>query len=685
MAKNDLILLDGILDEYMSKSLPSGDAGEVFEYLATEQILKDYAFTKDQLQSGCVDGHNDGGIDEFFVLVNGHLAEGIPADFWPKSNAELEVFIVTCKHDASFKQAPITAMIPSLIQLFDFTIPSAKLIDSYNERLLKKRELLISTYRRLATTLVKFDMNIVYACRGDEEIETNIQAKADQAESICQSFFSDCTASFSFWGNSKILAKYRERANSTLDLKFDHFLSQNGQYVLLSKLSDYRQFLTNEKGTLNRHLFDSNVRDYLGLNPVNADIKKTLMESDGPDFWWLNNGITIIGSQAHIVGDTITIQDVQIVNGLQTSESIFHFFKSNGEDETRRSVLIKVLITQDANTSNAIIYATNNQTNVNVTALRATDKLQRDIEDALKTHEFYYNRRPNYYKNQGIIEEAIIEPLALAAGYVCLIYKNPYVATSLKQKFMRDDSKYEKVFSPTTDLNVWYPIAYLLKKTDQLLTELKPYVGSKAIRFLKNYRHIILFITVSRILGTFAFGEKQLTSLNLERYTKDEINRTISDLKEVNPNCFSGTKKLPAPFYTACFAHIEHKYQIKAIQAIRAKNLELWSGENVMSNFTLTHDVVESVYHALPEQPWLVGTHKQVAQSLSMSELVVSNAISYLIYLGRVHDQIYGFVFDADENVVAEGEHFGHTVEEALKMLRERKAMSEKKYGINSF
>lgn len=90
MAKNDLILLDGILDEYITKGLPSKDEGEVFEYLATEQILKDYAFTKDQLLSGSVDGHNDGGIDEFFVIVNGHLAEGIPTDFWPKSNAELE-------------------------------------------------------------------------------------------------------------------------------------------------------------------------------------------------------------------------------------------------------------------------------------------------------------------------------------------------------------------------------------------------------------------------------------------------------------------------------------------------------------------------------------------------------------------------------------------------------------------
>ena len=46
MAKNDLILLDGILDEYLSQGLPSTKEAEVFEYLATEQILKDYAFSK---------------------------------------------------------------------------------------------------------------------------------------------------------------------------------------------------------------------------------------------------------------------------------------------------------------------------------------------------------------------------------------------------------------------------------------------------------------------------------------------------------------------------------------------------------------------------------------------------------------------------------------------------------------
>ena len=156
---------------------------------------------------------------------------------------------------------------------------------------------------------------------------------------------------------------------------------------------------------------------------------------------------------------------------MQTSESIYNYFNNHDSETDQRSVLVKILITNDPDTSKSIIYATNNQTNVNVTALRATEKLQQDIEDVLRAHGIYYDRRTNYYHNQGIPESAIITPLALASGYICLLYKNPYTATSLKQKFMRDDFKYGQVFSSATDLNVWYPIAFLLKKTDEILRQ----------------------------------------------------------------------------------------------------------------------------------------------------------------------------------------------------------------------
>jgi len=215
---------------------------------------------------------------------------------------------------------------------------------------------------------------------------------------------------------------------------------------------------------LNKYLFDSNVRDYLGLNPVNQDILNSLVNNNSANFWWLNNGITLICSHAHTVGDIITIENAQIVNGLQTSETVYKYVTENSPQSETRSLLVKILVLDDEDLRNEIIYATNNQTNVTVSALRATDKLQKDIEDVLRMHHIYYERRTNLYKNQGIPDNEIITPLSLAAGYICLIYKNPLSATSLKQKFMRDTDKYERVFLSSIDINVWYPIAYLLKK-----------------------------------------------------------------------------------------------------------------------------------------------------------------------------------------------------------------------------
>ena len=685
MAKNDLTLLDSILDDYCANGIPSTKPDEVFEFFTTEQVLKDFIFSREELLQGSVDGRNDGGIDEFYVIVNGHMAENIPADYWPKSNAELEVYIISCKHDDSFKQAPITALNSSLIDLFDFSKPSSTLAE-YNERLLKKRDLLIETYKRLAASITKFDLHLIYSCRGDETIEPNIQSKADQAEAICNESFSGCNVSFEFWGNSKLLARYRERPNTNVNLVFEEFINQDGQYVVLASLKKYYEFLQDSKGNLNKRLFDSNVRDYLGLNPVNDDIQKSLVNNSGPNFWWLNNGITIIGTNAIIVGKTITISDVQIVNGLQTSESIFNYFSGritgSPVETDLRSVLIKILISSQKAINDQIIYATNNQTNVNVTALRATDRIQRDIEDILKANHIYYERKTNYYQNQGIPENCIITPLAVAAGYICLIYKNPYIATSLKQKFMRDNKKYEKVFSASVDLNVWVPIASLLMKTDQFLVELKSSISGSLFRLQKNYRQIVMFTTVSRLLGSFAFSEKMLIEFDINRYTKEEVAITIQDLLGLDPNCFSRTKPPSASFYSSLFKFVAGKYSINSIQAIQAKNRLLWSGTALLEELHLSDELLEQVRNKLPVQPWPIKIHERVAKELNLQINVVSDAIAYLIFTNKFSYQVYGFVFDEDGKVLAESEHFGRSVEEARIKQKELAAFYERKFGF---
>lgn len=99
MAKNDIILIDSIIEERKGLGLPSSDKGEVFEFLAMEQILKDYDLSKDELLQGSVDGKDDGGIDSFYIFVNGVLLTDEKDFAWPKSSCELTLYIITCKHE----------------------------------------------------------------------------------------------------------------------------------------------------------------------------------------------------------------------------------------------------------------------------------------------------------------------------------------------------------------------------------------------------------------------------------------------------------------------------------------------------------------------------------------------------------------------------------------------------------
>ena len=75
MAKNDKILLDYILEGRQNINFPSNDIGEVFELFANEQILKDYDLSQTDFQQSNVDGKDDGGIDSFYVFVNGILVK----------------------------------------------------------------------------------------------------------------------------------------------------------------------------------------------------------------------------------------------------------------------------------------------------------------------------------------------------------------------------------------------------------------------------------------------------------------------------------------------------------------------------------------------------------------------------------------------------------------------------------
>lgn len=655
MAKNDKILIDGIIDDRIDLKLPSDKRDEAFEYFSFEQILKDYDLSNDELKAGSVDGRNDGGIDGFFIFVNGHFLSDPQSFNWPKTGSVLDVWIITCKHHETFRQAPLDNLAASLTELLDFSIDNLNLKGEYADQILIQRENLKFAYRKVSPRLTNFSINFCYASRGNsEDIGSSIESRANQIKQIAIDSFGNCTSRFDFWGSTELIEQNRKSPNFSLELPFVKELSMGERYVLLVNLIDYYNFLKNEEGKLRRYLFDSNVRDFMGLNRVNEDIKSTLLNTDSPDFWWLNNGVTILATHAHIIGSSIQIEDIQIVNGLQSSESIFRHFDSGGLDEKNRSILVKIIVSKNDEVRDSIIRATNNQTTVELASLHATDRIQRDIEDVLKRSGLFYERRTNFYKNQDISRDKILTPLYIAAGFVSLILKSPHRATNLKSRFMRSESSYKSVFTSDVDLNVWPQIGYILKRTDSFLETVRVYGSKNNERFLKTNRQFLSFITISRLIGSYNFNTNQLIEFDLGKYTDDELNLSWQLMKSL-PSDNNIKPKAQKNYLISLCKEATSKWQIKNIQRIEKGILfnEIPRKNDLTAKPNeVTMDFAMKVYKLLPPQPWKPGVHREIVKQLNCTNSEYFDSVELLINEGLCNVQKDGVVYDDNGNVI---------------------------------
>lgn len=645
MATNDILLIDGIIDERIEECQPSKERGEVFEFFVFEQSLKDYNLSDEEILFGSVDGRADGGIDGFYIFVNGHYLTDIASFFWPKTNCELEIFILTCKHQDTFKQAPLDNLNSTLIEFLDLSLENSELKGEYSDIILSMRDNLRFAYRKVSPRLNSFKINLIYASRGDTSIigET-IVARSNQIVGLIQGQFGNCEVNFKFIGSSQLIESYRKLPNFSLSLPFKEFLSEGERYVLLVKIKDYFNFINNE-GSLRRYLFDSNIRAFMGLNSVNTDIRNTLNDSESPDFWWLNNGITILATGATVIGKTIQVEDIQIVNGLQTTESIFNHFIIGGKDPKDRLILVKIIVTNESLVRDAIIRATNNQTQVETSALHATDKIQRDIEEVLKLNDFYYERRTNFYKNQGIESEKVISPLYLSTGYITLILKNPKEATGLKSRFIVNDDKYNKVFDQNSNLEVWPQIVKFMKKIDKFLFSIKK-TNSKSERFIKHNRQFLAFLVASKILNNFNFNVADFIKINLDKITDETCLECFELIEQITINRLRFSN---LHFIKMCQI-AEKKWEIKGFEQIN--KLQEYKADFNRQSIEISDEFVEQVRALLPIQPWKPKMHLEILTKLNCSQREYHAVVNKLISDGIFYRQRDGVVYDSEGDIL---------------------------------
>lgn len=653
MARNDIILVDGIVDDRIAAQNPSADRGEVFELFSVEQFLKDFDLDAEELEEGLVDGTNDGGIDAFYVLVNDQVVSDPDTFPWPKRNAEIDVRIVSCKHHDTFRQATIDQLVASLTELLDLARAAQDLQGSYSVKVLHQRNLLHIAYRRLSPYLKALRFGFAYASRGDaSQVGTSVRARADQLTQLARDFFSGCSSTFAFIGAAELIELHRRRAPRILELPFvEHLSHSSASHIVLTALTDYATFVTDEHQQLRRYLFESNVRDYMGENRVNDDIAQSLRDTEGPDFFWLNNGITILCSSATPVGKLLNLVDVQIVNGLQTTESVFRHFTRVAKDPLdKRTVLVKVVVSEDKTTIDHIIRATNNQTEVELASLHATDKIQRDIEAVLERSGWYYERRKNYYRNIGRPLSHIVSPLFLARAAVALAIKNPINALSLKSKFMRREHAYDRVFVHSVPLFAWPHIVRVTKAAERTL-ERRRLDPPNSEHFLARWRPLLSLLVAARLLGRFDYDVSELSRISvadLESSVVDEMWDLVVEQQTAVPGQRLWVKR---SFVAKCCAVAADRYALGAHEIVASQEIFI---QTRAGDRTMAADFVERVNRALPEQPWPIGVHREVSVKLGgVSAGEVSAAIRLLMDRGTRHRQKDGIVYDEDGNVIA--------------------------------
>ncbi|WJM84817.1 AIPR family protein [Dickeya chrysanthemi] len=501
---NDQIILEQILKDKKSELGIDIKDSEFFELYSASEILKDYDVTYDDIEYGIVGNGGDGGIDSIFTFVNGELQkEDTQLNTQMRKN-HIELVIIQSKISPNFKEDAIIKFRETIQDLFDFGNELDKFKQRYNALLLEKVNLFRNAYSKLAKTFPTIVIKFFYSAQGmDSDIHHNVIDKAGKLQEDIRKLFSGSVCEFNFIGATTLLEMSRNipASSRTLEVSEQPISTSAGSYVCLASLTKYYEFVS-DNGSLARSIFESNVRDYQGSVTVNTGIRLTLQNMKSDDFWYLNNGVTIITPKAVSAGKQLTIEDPQIVNGLQTSHEIYRHFSNAGDTiDDKRSILIRIICEENEGARDRIIRATNSQTAILPASLRSSDEIHRNIEDYFKANDFYYDRKKNFYKNLGKPASKIISIAYLAQAMMTIILFRPDNARARPSTLINSDAEYKKIFSLDINIDTYLKVILIIKATESFLkVETEQYTPDP--RTTINIKYYVAMVATIKYLST---------------------------------------------------------------------------------------------------------------------------------------------------------------------------------------
>ena len=404
----------------------------LFEYFATEMVLEKASYPFDEkevISSNCGGiaesgaGKDDGGVDSISIycdkkyLEPGESVAGIDKNVLD-NYSNVDIFIVQAK---SGRQGFGKGVLDSLNTFLD-TInnyrsnPNTGFSESVNKCIKK----IVELFEQAGSAQFHIYLGYVVENGDSGRLNSDIQTTIRTIESKNKIIDRDVEVKVLLVGNKEFEELYNRSLG--IDPWHDIYLSREpyeadkNAYIAFSRLLDYYKFISDKDSGFKNNLFDSNIRDFVG-SAINKNITKSLSDikkSYPHDFWWLNNGITIICSEYKSEYGYISLRDPQIVNGMQTSRSIYGALKeasdnnfpgpSSESDYRDKNLMLRIFVDSDNNTNlrDSIISATNSQNKIQNYQIKSLEPIHRSIEEFynIKNEGYFYERRDKYYSNQ---------------------------------------------------------------------------------------------------------------------------------------------------------------------------------------------------------------------------------------------------------------------------------------------
>ena len=349
----------------------------------------------------CVKTMLDLDLDETFdCLTEGSGDFGVDALHISEENdGEFGITLFQCKYkrdldgEAEFPESGIEALVNAIRHIFD---PAAQL-GAINDRLRVKVEEARSLIRDGSIPRVR-----AIACNNGRKWNDNAQ------RAIVRAGYDDHDQVTWEHVNHDVLVGIIQRpkqVNETLRLTGKALIEDlNYSRVCVGRLP-----VTEVAALMKTHgdrLLERNIRRYLGLhgNRVNTDIRNTLRSKESCNFYFFNNGLTLVCddfSYNALQGSDfqIRVENLQIVNGGQTCMTILkteeELLKEDKTLPVDASVLVRIykLPKNNEDLVLRITHATNSQNPVDLKDLRANDDLQRRLEQSIQDLRFVYRRK----------------------------------------------------------------------------------------------------------------------------------------------------------------------------------------------------------------------------------------------------------------------------------------------------